>query len=221
MTTRERDPSKTRSSRYSARPVRNLIATAIAVVACVLAPRTITVAEATEFCVWRGKAPFCAGQCQSGEAEVFRRGFADPFVGDIPGATFSGFGDECITGSKPLCCSIVGPHDEGFCRAYAAAAVITVQEATNNNCGLTGPRYDPSFDVHFGACMAWREGTGLTGIRETLFRWQDLHACLQRKANLPINIPLGGEIQPQGLRPATMQSFCEIYGYYAGEGQVQ
>src|SRR5712691_354105 len=99
MTARERDSSKTRSSRCSVRVENHNLITA-AVVVCVLALRTITVAEATEFCVWRGKAPLCAGQCQSGEAEVFRRGLADPFVEDIPGATFGAFGDECVTGSK-------------------------------------------------------------------------------------------------------------------------
>lgn len=41
-------------------------------------------------CTWRGGAPFCNGECHSGEVEV--------------ASDLSGGGDECWTGHKVLCC---------------------------------------------------------------------------------------------------------------------
>lgn len=44
-----------------------------------------------ETCVWRGTAPFCAGECEQGERGLQRT--AHPAVGD-----------SCLTGTKILCC---------------------------------------------------------------------------------------------------------------------
>ena len=52
-------------------------------------------ASATQTCVWRGTAPFCAGKCKAGE-KGYERG--------LSGYAADG-GADCVTGSKILCCS--------------------------------------------------------------------------------------------------------------------
>ena len=77
-------------------------------------------------CRWDGTAPFCSGECGSGETEVTRLDaipsfWVPPFVNVNPP-----FGSGCATGTKALCCSTPGrscrwdgtaPFCSGSCRA--------------------------------------------------------------------------------------------------------
>lgn len=48
-------------------------------------------------CRWRGKAPFCKGQCEPNETEVKR---------SICATAAEGCGQRCYTGSKAYCCTV-------------------------------------------------------------------------------------------------------------------
>ena len=60
---------------------------------CGLFAAQVAMPVMAETCVWRGKAPFCAGSCEEGERSLERT--ANP-----PQAG----GDSCLTGTKVLCC---------------------------------------------------------------------------------------------------------------------
>ena len=68
-------------------------------------------AQHPTYCVWRGTAPFCSGDCEAGE-EGLERTANPPEAG----------GDSCLTGTKILCCR------------YPAAAPGEIRSSVNNKC---------------------------------------------------------------------------------------
>ncbi len=61
-----------------------------------------------------------------------------------------------------------------FCRAYAKAAVASARENVRLKCGLTGSRYSPSWQLHYGWCMSAGRGS-VAGERN--IRMSELQAC--------------------------------------------
>lgn len=62
---------------------------------CYAGTKALCCATPGRSCRWDGTAPFCAGECRSGETQV------SPPEGASPGAA-------CLTGSKVYCCSSTG-----------------------------------------------------------------------------------------------------------------
>ncbi len=67
-----------------------------------------------------------------------------------------------------------GAESAGYCRDYAAAAVIKADENLAFRCGYLGPRWGTNYRVHFTWCLgAPRADT----IRERTVRRRMIVAC--------------------------------------------
>jgi hypothetical protein len=90
-------------------------------------PALLVLPAAAQSCRWAGTAPLCSGTCSGNETEITRLdkipdGWTSPFVNINPP-----FGDNCGTGTKALCCTVVrgticrwdgtAPFCKGGCRA--------------------------------------------------------------------------------------------------------
>ncbi len=54
-------------------------------------------------CSWQGTAPLCSGECGTGESEQTRARTDPGLIDNASGARIS-FGNDCLTGTKALCC---------------------------------------------------------------------------------------------------------------------
>jgi hypothetical protein len=79
-------------------------------------------------CRWDGTAPFCSGECGSGETEMMRAGSGNGAQGV---QSVNTFGSDCATGTKALCCKTPGrtcrwdgtaPFCDGECKGGETAA---------------------------------------------------------------------------------------------------
>ena len=90
-------------------------------------------------CVWRGTAPFCEGRCDSGMVVTRRES------------------QGCATGSKALCCppeTLPADSPQAFCENYAKGAIYYAQQAVNDRCGFTGPRWTTDKEAHRKWCLS-------------------------------------------------------------------
>jgi hypothetical protein len=103
-------------------------------------------------CVWRGTAPYCAGQCRNGEVPRQH--------------SRSAGGLACITGDKVLCCA---PEPEpaaqgnsanaivkAYCSDYADRMTARMAEAVRLNCAfVSGGGWDASYTANERQCIGY------------------------------------------------------------------
>jgi polyglycine hydrolase-like protein len=129
-------------------------------------------------CRWAGTAPYCAGECSSGETEETRAQTNDPRVQGLPSENH--FGNTCTFGTKAYCCKTPGitcrwdgtaPFCDGECapgenavkecsscsgKACATGTKVKCCRATTGSSGspLETAREQPSY------AAIWEKGPG-------------------------------------------------------------
>jgi hypothetical protein len=122
-----------------------------------LATHVVTPVEAQQptYCVWRGTAPFCAGDCKSGEEGSERT--------DSPPV-----GDSCLTGTKILCCKYPPPTPREI---RLTASPNRCLDADTNTIGKNGTK------VQVWDCLAGQNQQWLIDRHGTIVNAQS-HRCL-------------------------------------------
>jgi hypothetical protein len=107
-----------------------------------------------------------------------------------------------------------------FCNAYADDAVAANDEQKKNNCGFGIYRWSSDRNMHFQACMGWKDRAAALALPETNTRVQDLATCwakiiatqnnLKNDFGNPPLAPFTGT-----PLPASIKSYCTNYGKIA------
>jgi hypothetical protein len=116
-----------------------------------------------------------------------------------------------VNPARPVCTSWgPGAADvQGYCKAYAAAAVTTQQAATGAACGFgASGRWSANEQEHYNACMGWGGSAVKNGDSETNARTQGLSACQAKRLGVAPNAALTSGAQ----EAQSVGAFCANYG---------
>lgn len=132
-------------------------------------------------CKWYGTAPTCKGNNKDCKADEEPVDLGSKVEQTDTKDTLAEFGAPCIFGGfKVLCCKKeaaapaqkLTPPTVDFCNWYATEAVVRAGQGAT--CGLTGARWSPNKDQHYGWCIqqktqqqAWSEHSArLSGLAD-------------------------------------------------------